>query len=106
MSLAPGLPLRDQAAALQVSQIWQPPSQRQRWTDLVFRRLCVTFAATTVLLILLLVVEIGAKATPAFREYGIAFLYGTTWDPNRSVYGILPEIWRTLYTSLLALFCG
>jgi phosphate transport system permease protein len=106
MSLAPGLPLRDQAAALQVSQIWQPPSQRQRWTDLVFRRLCVTFAATTVLLILLLVVEIGAKATPAFREYGIAFLYGTTWDPNRSVYGILPEIWGTLYTSLLALFCG
>jgi phosphate transport system permease protein len=106
MSLAPEIPLRDQVGALPAGQIWRPPSQRQRWADLVFRRLCVTFAAATVLLILLLVVEIGAKAIPAFREYGIAFLYGTTWDPNSHVYGILPEIWGTLYTSLLALFFG
>jgi len=87
-------------------QIWQPPSKGQRWADFLFRRLCFAFAATTVVLILLLVVEIGAKAIPAFREHGLHFLYSQTWDPNRGVFGILPEIWGTLYTSLLALFFG
>ena len=43
---------------------------------------------------------------PAFREYGLDFIRGTTWDPNKAQYGILPEIWGTLYTSLLALVIG
>src|SRR5215471_17987358 len=92
--------------ALSAGQIWQPPSTTQKWVDRAFRRLCVIFAGLTVFLILLLVVEIGMKAIPAFREYGFRFLVGTTWDPNKHVYGILPEIWGTLYTSLLALFFG
>jgi phosphate transport system permease protein len=66
----------------------------------------VIFAALTVALIILLVVEIGMKAVPAFREYGLRFLWSTIWDPNKKIYGILPEIWGTLYTSLLALFFG
>ena len=93
-------------AALSVGQIWQPPSKIQRGLDVFFRRLCVIFAGLTVFLIALLVVEIGAKAIPAIRDHGLSFLRGRTWDPNREVYGILPEIWGTLYTSLLALFFG
>lgn len=96
----------DEVKAWHAGQIWQPPSKVQRWFDVLFRRLCVIFAAVTVALIILLVVEIGMKAIPAFREHGIGFLYGRTWDPNRGIYGILPEIWGTLYTSLLALFFG
>src|SRR3974390_205509 len=96
----------DEVKTWHAGQIWQPPSSGQKWVDFVFRRLCVGFAALTVLLIVLLVVEIGAKAIPAFREHGLSFLWGRTWDPNREVYGILPEIWGTLYTSLLALFFG
>jgi phosphate transport system permease protein len=78
----------------------------QRWTNVIFRRLCVGFAALTVALSAYLVVQIGAEAMPAFREHGLSFLWGKTWDPNRAIYGILPEIWGTLYTSLLALFFG
>jgi phosphate transport system permease protein len=43
---------------------------------------------------------------PAVRQYGLGFLAGTTWDPNKEQYGILPEIWGTLYSSLLALLIG
>lgn len=93
-------------AAWHPGQIWQPPSKSQRWVDVAFRRLCVVFAALTVALIILLVVEIGIKAIPAFREYGLSFLWSRIWDPNKAAYGILPEIWGTLYTSLLALFFG
>ncbi len=96
----------EEVKAWHVGQIWQPPSKIQRRIDVVFRRLCVVFAALTVVLIVLLVVEIGLKAVPAFGEYGLRFLWSTTWDANESQFGILPEIWGTLYTSLLALFFG
>src|SRR3974390_2817411 len=96
----------DEVKTWHPDQIWQPPSSAQKWVDFFFRRLCIGFAALTVFLIILLVVEIGAKAIPAFREHGLSFLWGRTWDPNREVYGILPEIWGALYTSLLALFFG
>ena len=42
-------------------QIWQPPSKLRRWFDSIFRRLCIGFAALTVVLIVFLVFEIGAK---------------------------------------------
>ena len=97
---------REEAAAWNPGQVWQPPSPAQKWGDKVFRQLCVLFAAATIVLIAVLVLEIGVKAIPAFREYGLGFLYRATWDPNKAQYGILPEIWGTLYTSLLALVIG
>jgi phosphate transport system permease protein len=105
-SLSPTTRDREEVAAWNPGQTWQPPSKAQRWFDVLFRRMCVGFAALTIVLMALLVFEIGIKAIPAFREHGLSFLYRATWDPNRGVYGILPEIWGTLYTSLLALFFG
>ena len=98
--------LREEAASWNPGQIWQPPTRSQRWYDGAFRRLCFIFAAFTIVLIAWLVLEIAFRAMPAFRQYGISFIYGTTWDPNKAQYGILPEIWGTLYTSLLALVIG
>lgn len=97
---------REETAAWHPGQIWHPPSSAQKWTDRIFRQLCIVFAATTIALIAILVLEIGVKAIPAFGQYGLGFLYRATWDPNKAVYGILPEIWGTLYTSLLALLIG
>jgi len=91
---------------LNSGQIWQPPTQAQRWYDVSFRRTCLAFAVFTIFLIAWLVGEIAFRALPAFQEYGLNFIYGTTWDPNKSRYAILPEIWGTLYTSLLALIGG
>ena len=98
--------MREEAASWKPGQIWQPPTRSQRWYDGAFRRLCFIFAAFTIVLIAWLVLEIAFRAMPAFRQYGISFIYGTTWDPNKAQYGILPEIWGTLYTSLLALVIG
>lgn len=111
MSSIPGTsriqgPETEEVKAWHPGQIWQPPSKGQRWLDILFRRLCIAFAALTVVLIVFLVIEIGAKAIPAFREHGLAFIYGRIWDPNKEIFGILPEIWGTLYTSLLALLFG
>jgi phosphate transport system permease protein len=88
------------------TQIWRSPTGFQIWTDKLFRLLYLVCSGATVVLLLALVLEICLKAVPAFRQYGFGFLYGTTWDPNTDRYGILPEIWGTLYTSLLALVIG
>jgi phosphate transport system permease protein len=53
-----------------------------------------------------LVLEVGRKAVPAITEYHLGFLTSTTWDANKDQFGILPEIWGTLYSSLLALIIG
>src|SRR5215470_18162460 len=98
--------LRTEAANWNPGQIWQPPTQAQRWYDVSFRRLSFACAVFTIFLIAWLVLEIAFRAVPAFREYGLSFISGTTWDPNKSRYAILPEIWGTLYTSLLALVIG
>jgi phosphate transport system permease protein len=60
----------------------------------------------SVLLIFFIVVKIAIAAAPAVRQYGLGFLSTRTWDPNKSQFGILPEIWGTMYTSVLALVIG
>ena len=74
--------------------------------DAVFRGLCYSFAWLSVLVVVFIVFRIGTEAAPAVRRYGLNFLATRTWDPNQEQFGILPEIWGTAYTSLLALFIG
>lgn len=64
------------------------------------------FAWATILLVVYIVFKITMSAMPAMKTYGFGFLTGITWDPNTEEYGILPEIWGTLYSSLLALLIG
>ena len=86
--------------------ITQPPSGLQRVTDSVFRGLCYSFAWLSVLGVIFIVLRIAFAEVPAVRQYGVGFLTTRTWDPNQDQYGILPEIWGTLYTSVLALVIG
>ena len=86
--------------------ISRPPSRTQRWSDVVFRRVCYAFGCLCVLLVAFIVLRIATAAVPAIRQYGLGFLTGTTWDPNKDQFGILPEIWGTLYSSVLALIIG
>ncbi|MCO8122194.1 phosphate ABC transporter permease subunit PstC [Stieleria sp. TO1_6] len=88
------------------SEISRPPSTFQRVSDRGFRILSLGFAWLTILVVLYIIWEIGSKSTPAMKTYGAGFLTGTTWDPNTGEFGILPEIWGTLYSSILALTIG
>ena len=89
-----------------VNTISQPPTGLQRTGDSVFRGLCYSFAWLSVLVVVLIVLRIAFAAAPAVREYGLGFLTSRTWDPNKDQFGILPEIWGTMFTSLLALVIG
>jgi len=89
-----------------IDKISQPPTRSQQVVDTTFRWLCFGFACLSVFMVAFIVLEIATKAVPAMRQYGFRFLAGTTWDPNTGQFGILPEIWGTLYTSFLALLIG
>lgn len=83
-----------------------PPSTLDQAVDKGFRGASVTAAVLLLVLLGLILFEIGGKAAPAFGEYGFGFLTSSTWDPNKDQFGILPEIWGTLYSSILALLIG
>ena len=83
-----------------------PPSQTDYLLDRSFRGIATVCAWLILIVVGLILWEIGAKAVPAISEYRLGFLTGTTWDVNKQVFGILPEIWGTLYSSILALIIG
>jgi phosphate transport system permease protein len=86
--------------------ISRPPSPAQRAVNAAFLFVCRAFAWLSLALVGFIVVRIAWTAAPAMRQYGLGFLTGRSWDPNQRLYGILPEIWGTLYSSLLALLIG
>ena len=50
-----------------------------------------------------IILELLAGGLPAFRRFGIAFLWSAEWDPVRDVFGAAVPIYGTLVTSILAL---
>lgn len=72
-------------------------------TDRIFRSLCYAAGALVVLLLFYIFWKIGAQAYPAMSKYGFGFLTSAVWDPGREQFGILAEIFGTLYSSILAL---
>jgi phosphate transport system permease protein len=88
------------------SSVSGPPSRWDYLVDRGFRGIAVGGAWLILLLLAFILWEIGGKAWPGIRDYGLGFLTSTTWDVGRGQFGILPAIWGTLYSSLLALALG
>ena len=88
------------------STITRPPSRGELTADSIFRGIAYACAALIVVLVALILWELGKEAMPAITKYGLSFWYGTTWDVNKETFGVLPEIWGTLYSSMLALVLG
>src|SRR5262245_31996002 len=79
------------------------PSAWDFFADRAFRALAKAGAYLILLLLVFILWQIGRKAWPGIRDYGVGFLTSTTWDVGRGHFGILPAIWGTLYSSFLAL---
>jgi len=88
------------------TSVSRAPTLIEKYGDIFFRWATYLFAWLTVLLALYIVYTITKQALPAMSKYGWGFITSSTWDPNTREYGVLPEIWGTMYSSLLALFMG
>lgn len=76
---------------------------RVRDGDEIARLITFLFAATVVLITLLLVFELWKGSALPRHKFGFAFLFTRVWDPNADQYGALPFIFGTLVTSVVAL---
>jgi phosphate transport system permease protein len=86
--------------------ISRPPTSAEVLADRLFRGLTHGLAWLVILLVVLLFVEIGHTAWPAIRQHGLDFLTTSEWDPGKNVYGILPQLGGTLYSSILGVGLG
>ena len=86
--------------------VCRPPSRIDVLVDRTFRSLARVGVVAILTLVVALVFEIGGKAIPGIQKYGLDFIGGAVWDANSHQFGILPAIWGTLYSALLALVIG
>jgi phosphate transport system permease protein len=93
-------------AEAEAERVSRPPSRWDYVADRGFRLLAQAGAWLILVLLGLILWEIGGKATVGIRDFGLGFVTSTTWDVGRQQFGILPHIWGTLYSSLLALIIG
>jgi phosphate transport system permease protein len=83
--------------------IARAPTAFQRYSDVVFKGATYAFGVAVMFLLIAVVVEVMRHGGSAMSKYGLGFLTSSSWDANRGVFGILPEIAGTLYTSFIAL---
>src|SRR3990170_3231851 len=75
----------------------------QRRVDGVFGVTTAVCGSLVLLVLAYMVLTTTNTALPVFRAEGISFVTGADWIPSRGVFGILPFIYGTLITSLIAL---
>src|SRR5262245_35681712 len=92
--------------ASQPASISGPPTSWDYLADRTFRSLAQAGVWLILALLAFILWSIGGKAWVAMRDHGFAFITSTAWDVGRQQFGILPQIWGTLYSSLLALAIG
>jgi phosphate transport system permease protein len=76
---------------------------RLRDGDEIARIITFLFAASVVLVTLLLVIELWRGSVLARHKFGLAFFFTSLWDPNADKFGAWPFIYGTLVTSAVSL---
>ena len=71
--------------------------------DLIFENITRLFAFIVFLLVFIMAYEMVKASMPSIKQFGLKFITGIKWDPVDDIYGALPYIWGTLFSSLLAL---
>ncbi|MBI5400476.1 phosphate ABC transporter permease subunit PstC [Candidatus Saganbacteria bacterium] len=75
----------------------------QRTGDAWFRTITFLFALSIPVLLLLLVIILLGQAMPSISHSGVGFIFSSSWDPVKELFGALPYIYGTLISSLIAL---
>jgi phosphate transport system permease protein len=74
-----------------------------RFLDNGFVWLTGAFAYGVMAVLLGIALQVASQAIPAFGKFGLGFLGNSVWDPVKEAYGVWPQIFGTLLTSLIAL---
>lgn len=82
---------------------FQPRTSTEKSLDGGFFWLTRILALAVAGLLLYVAIVVGIRAMPAIQEYGLGFLYKSSWNPVTDEYGALPMIYGTVVSSAIAL---
>ncbi len=85
------------------AKIIRPPSQWDKSLDRGFIWLTRFFALAIAGILLWIAVQVTIQAAPAIQSSGLGFIFESTWDPVKDQYGVLPQIYGTMVSALIAL---
>jgi phosphate transport system permease protein len=85
---------------IEANPISRTPSAGTNAADRLFRRSSGLAALASVAIFIGAAGYLAVQASPAFREFGLAPLTGTTWSPDDGQFGLWPAIFGTLLSSL------
>ena len=71
--------------------------------DTIFYWSTLVFASGVLVVCVLIAIQLLRAAWPSIATFGIGFLFNSTWDPVKDIYGAWPYIFGTLMSSFLAL---
>ncbi len=74
-----------------------------RSIDRNFRLLTLALAISVGLILIWIAYSLLVIALPAIQAFGLGFLFDSTWNPVKNIYGALPQVYGTVMSSLLAL---
>lgn len=80
-----------------------PLEGRPARADQAFRWLATGSAAIVLVILGLIAFVMTVRSVPVIREMGFAFFTSRRWSPADHVYGALPFLWGTVYTSVIAI---
>jgi phosphate transport system permease protein len=71
--------------------------------DAIFASLARGSGGLVLVLLGSLILSLFIGGLPAFRHFGVGFIFSTDWDPVKQVFGAAVSVYGTLITSVLAL---
>jgi phosphate transport system permease protein len=81
----------------------QPRSPLERTLDQIFYWAAKIFALAIAGILIWITIQVAIQATPAISEFGLGFLFNSSWNPVNSQYGVLPAVYGTIVSSFIAL---
>ncbi len=87
----------------ELSSALKKRSDLDRYLDRGFILVTRIFAFAIAGVLLFIALQVAQGAFPAIQKYGLGFLVNTSWNPVNDEYGVLPQIYGTLISSLIGL---
>ncbi len=81
----------------------QPRSAVEIIVDSIFVNSAKVFALSIAGILLWITLIVAFKSQPAIAKYGLSFFTNSNWNPVKDDYGILPAIYGTIVSSIIAL---
>ncbi len=81
----------------------EPRPAIERNLDRSFYLLAKIFAIAIAGVLVWITILVTRDAIPALSEFGINFLFTSSWNPVRSEFGVFPAIYGTIVSSVIAL---